>query len=797
MARKSCQEAEDAEEVALPSLVDREPVSGHVGPPAGAAADPVAPTHPQNAKPSSTRMVSSISLQPALESLDPRALRLLWGQRELEIQALRWAVQNQHAARRRRILQEVAGLPAERSSRSQKFLQNQVQKLTLELKAQKEKAQLEKKRLEERLQQTGDALQQLEAELQAFQKSCLLQLARSSWVGRVLRSSTGSVEVVTAETLMDLSDFSENDQAPTAGEGFRLEDVDWNSIAHRYPNLFTNLESNSDQKHARTPQLPAASPPDQWSSELCCRHQEHNLKSVEWSSLPLAGTSSSGGADSESSNSQLVAHNRVPKVTGDRPLVPGRTAKHVEAQAQSLCRDGQATSEWAGAHHPSCPDLIPTAAPLPHGPSGHCEPGPASQEMSSVDPGPSKLGFPSQAVRLSVHLQNTHSDEQGENGQTPESGVDSHLWHSRRCPSPSPTGSCLKIMAVSRRQRFVRILNQSLEETVDLGGFVLQQLVLDFPVCLYRFPPSTLLAPRHHITVWGEGPCSTRRQQPSSLGQEPVHFYSSRSCVTLLLNPQGEVLSEHQSPHCVTPVSRIFADNTDLSIDCFPLSEARPGADLAEHQPQPRPLRKGRVREARAGRRRPGWGPRVPRCLLPPQGRTGKDPRLPAGTAPHLPRSHPSACSGLPSGLPPPQAASAPGPPLPAGRLSLTTPPYLARPRVQLPRLSTIKLLRQREAPVWPEDVAQTHPELLPAIPIPAEVGVGLQDCQGRKEHKIRAPPLPIQRPSGSAPRQVCRKRVDRGCPMVALSVQSTAESRYGFRFLSCPPITADTRWPL
>ena len=83
------------------------------------------------------------------------------------------------------------------------------------------------------------------------------------------------LQVVTAETLMDLSDFSENDQAPTAGEvmrpsryvlgsavlqerqvtcllfpgqGFRLEDVDWNSIAHRYPNLFTNLESSSDQK---------------------------------------------------------------------------------------------------------------------------------------------------------------------------------------------------------------------------------------------------------------------------------------------------------------------------------------------------------------------------------------------------------------------------------------------------------------------------------------------------------------------------------------------------------------------
>ena len=67
--------------------------------------------------------------------------------------------------------------------------------------------------------------------------------------------------------------------------------------------------------------------------------------------------------------------------------------------------------------------------------------------------------------------------------------------------SPSPKGTCLKIVAVSRHQRFVRILNQSLEETVDLGGFVLQQLVLDFPVCMYRFPPNTLLAPQHHITV--------------------------------------------------------------------------------------------------------------------------------------------------------------------------------------------------------------------------------------------------------------------------------------------------------
>ena len=52
----------------------------------------------------------------APESLDPRTLRLLWRQRELEIQALRWAIENHREARHCRILQEVAGLPAERSA---------------------------------------------------------------------------------------------------------------------------------------------------------------------------------------------------------------------------------------------------------------------------------------------------------------------------------------------------------------------------------------------------------------------------------------------------------------------------------------------------------------------------------------------------------------------------------------------------------------------------------------------------------------------------------------------------------
>ncbi|KAF5911403.1 hypothetical protein HPG69_017886, partial [Diceros bicornis minor] len=495
MAPESRQETEEAEEEALPSRLDREPVSGHLGPPADTPTGPVAPECPQYTKPGSTQVVFSANLQLAPESLDPRTLQRLWGQRELEIQALRWAIQNHWDARHCHILQEVAGLPSDRSlCRQHKFLQNQVQKLTLELKEQKEQAQLERAHLEERLQQTMNTLQQLEVELQAYQKSCLLQLAHSSWVGRMLRSSTGSVEVVTAETLVDSSDLSENEQARTAGK------------------------------------LSPASSPEEWGSELRKRRVEQRLKSVEWSSLPLEGTSSSGGSYSNSSSCQLARRYRKQKLTGHPPRAPHRASEQIVAQARSFSGDDQAERE----------------APL--------------------------------------------------------------LSRSR----PSATGCCLKIVAVSRRERFVRILNQSLEETADLGGFTLQQLVRDFPVGIYRFPAGTLLAPRHHVTVWGEGPPGTKKQPPSSLGDEPVHFHSGRSCVTRLLNPKGEVLSEYQAPHCVTPLSRVFADNTDLSIDRFPLSEAGRGADPDDQRRRPQPPRKGRVREDRAGR----WRPRT-RLLLP------------------------------------------------------------------------------------------------------------------------------------------------------------------------------------
>nr|KAF6398470.1 lamin tail domain containing 2 [Molossus molossus] len=549
MAPKSCREAGEAKEEASPPLVDEELLTSHLGPPEDTPADLLSPESLKDTKPRSAQVVS-LKLQVDPESLDPRTLRMLWRQRELEIQALRYAVQNPQDARHCHILQEVAGLPPERSSRSQeKVLQAQVQKLTLELKERKEQAQEEKTNLEEELLRTKTLMEQLEAEVQALEKSCLLQLASSSWVGRMLKSSTGSVEVVPAETLMEPSDHSENDEDTAARKVIRLEDVDWNSIARRYPNLFTNIKLSSQYKHLsprqppEPPQRPPASPTNERGSELCKQYMERHIKSVEWCSLPFVGTSSSGDADSDSSNCRLDEQSGMQKATGHPPQGPGHISfQQIDSGARNFSRDRKAETKGL----------------------------------------------------LSLNIRETHSDRRDKIVQLRKSPADSKLWDPAH---PWRAGSCLKIVAVSLRDRFVCILNESMEETMDLGGFTLQQFERDFPVCLYRFPPRTLLGPQRHLTVWGKGPGSTKKQPPSSVGRKPLHFHPSRSLVTLLLSPKGEVFSKHHAPHCVTPVSRIFDDNTNLSIDSFPLSGAQTGADTREQRRPPRSPRNGRVRE--------------------------------------------------------------------------------------------------------------------------------------------------------------------------------------------------------
>ncbi|XP_049636878.1 lamin tail domain-containing protein 2 [Suncus etruscus] len=557
------------------------------------------------------------------ESLDHGTLQLLWRQRELEIQALRWSLRNQHDTRRCYILQEVAGCSTRDWLSQEKLLQREIHKLTQELQEQKEQARLEKEQLEATLLQNYEAVQRLEAELHGYRQSCLLQLARSSWVGRVLHSSMGSVEVLTTDNLMDitLSDSSEDGQSHATGQGFRMEDVDWNSIAQRYPNLLSNMALSTDDKFLQAPYS---------------QHTEPH-KSVEWGFLP----SSKEGTDSDLSSDFLSECYEEQVVPEKPPSMPA--SGKMDTQAKGLSAEAQ----------------------------------------DGLHPRPSQT--PSEESVKTVVVPTTFVN------------VDSPK------PSPRVQSSSLKIVAVNQRERYIRILNESPEETVDLSQHLLVQRVRDFPVCMYRFPEETLLGPLHHITV----------------------------------------ISLFQTPHRVSEVSRLFDDNTDLSIDCFPLNEA----DTGPQRLQPGAPGLGHGCRRRTGSGRSGFA----FSKLSPCPRLLQTQHLP----PQVP-SRPSSVQADPS----PDAHGGPQDTL------------AARRRIQLPHLSKSKALDPLEVPERSEGTATQMPQPLPVSP---DLKLGLDRClQDTKGHKV----------------QVCRKRVDLNCPMVALSVQNTAESRFGFRFLTYPPIT-------
>lgn len=85
---------------------------------------------------------------------------------------------------------------------------------------------------------------------------------------------------------------------------------------------------------------------------------ERCIKSVEWSSLPLGGMSSSGGTDSDLSSSQLDMRFPV-HVNGHPPQAPGHSPEQTESQARSFGRGSQAEPAGGVQRTPLVPSFCP------------------------------------------------------------------------------------------------------------------------------------------------------------------------------------------------------------------------------------------------------------------------------------------------------------------------------------------------------------------------------------------------------------------------------------------------------
>ncbi|XP_040269075.1 lamin tail domain-containing protein 2-like [Bufo bufo] len=104
------------------------------------------------------------------------------------------------------------------------------------------------------------------------------------------------------------------------------------------------------------------------------------------------------------------------------------------------------------------------------------------------------------------------------------------------CSSSGP----LKIDEVNSLGHFIRIMNTSTDQDIDLSGYVLLQLERGQVVSMYRFPHNMLLASLQHITIWASGAKASQNPPTDLVWKGRVFFRSNPQCITILVRPNGQ-----------------------------------------------------------------------------------------------------------------------------------------------------------------------------------------------------------------------------------------------------------------
>ncbi|KAK1341307.1 hypothetical protein QTO34_017711 [Cnephaeus nilssonii] len=108
-------------------------------------------------------------------------------------------------------------------------------------------------------------------------------------------------------------------------------------------------------------------------------------------------------------------------------------------------------------------------------------------------------------------------------------------------PSRSSAFGDIKIAEVNIF--FVKIINSSPNQELEIGNHILQQNMNGKPDSLYHFPPNITMQANSTVTVWTAA--SEGKHQPPSdfLWKEKEKFTTSPHCTTVLCKPNGEAIA--------------------------------------------------------------------------------------------------------------------------------------------------------------------------------------------------------------------------------------------------------------
>ncbi|CAM4574643.1 unnamed protein product [Caretta caretta] len=627
---------------------------------------------------------------------DTHVLRLLLHQRDLEIQGLRCATQKEPTSRLSFILQELVSMRQRVSATPTRYqtkrdqpehLQKEIDRLSSELQAEKELHMREMQVLKERLCKSELLGQHLYKEIMRLKKS------------QPGRPAQGRREPQETETSVKGGEEPETESFELWTEmGNNVEAEPSNMVLRRIPKHMSFLDSFFKDRDPATLEREK----DNGGTQMA------EVVQAEFNVNPKSSTESEArwkmsDFSSFSSSLELVSS-------------PARQERKLYSES----------SWWDVISSPKS-DLVST---------------PSRSEITVLFPSlppsweniqPKHSGFLDLKTEQSQDLcRLTHASLDGI-GACKTSAMPSGRSKGEEYErAPGDTGF-LKITTVNRKGKFVRILNTSLDQDMDLSGFIIQQWMGGYPVSIYRFPPDTTLPALHHITVWAARTDCTHKKPTDVTVRAQQYFRTGPECTTVLSNAKGQTLSRYTAPHRFTAAADAYSDNTDLSVDKFPL--AGEGEEAEEPLPQ----------------KDQQWVPAAP-C----RGRTG---RPPAVLQEARDRKH------FPVGS--------------SNRNHLGDPSNGSKRKIQPGPRETV------------HKTVSFSVENLPSISV-AVKQKRFSPSKEKEDEEEDFAPHGRQPPTAEPKPRVFKTALDTTIPTVGLTGQKSARSKYGFKHMAYLPTTTD-----
>ncbi|XP_075043569.1 lamin tail domain-containing protein 2 [Mixophyes fleayi] len=126
----------------------------------------------------------------------------------------------------------------------------------------------------------------------------------------------------------------------------------------------------------------------------------------------------------------------------------------------------------------------------------------------------------------------------------------------------------LKIVEVNSLGYFIRILNTSPHQDIDIGGYILRQLEGEHAISMYRFPQNLLISALQHITVWASAAKISHNPPTDLVWKGRLYFRSSPKCITVLSRPNNQPVASYKtedSPYLYTAARPSVYQNQKLT----------------------------------------------------------------------------------------------------------------------------------------------------------------------------------------------------------------------------------------